>query len=215
MIQPEQPEPQKKSPLAVKIFKAILILVAFLIILAAGWWLFKSFLLPERILPNPKLHAGVGERLTFLDLQPLTGNKPSVSLQGLLGRVVLLNIWGTWCPPCRNELPHIAELRNRYAGHEDFRLLAVSYPAGGQTDDVESLREETALLLKRLNLDLPTYYDPHDLTLASVDQVIGFEGYPTSVLLDRKGIVRAVWVGYLPGMETEVERSIGSVLEEK
>jgi thiol-disulfide isomerase/thioredoxin len=215
MIPPEKPKPQTESPLAVNIFKAILILGALLIILAVGGWFFKTFLLPERIVPNPKLHAGVGERLTYLELQPLTGNQPPVSLQNLSGRVVLLNFWGTWCSFCRDELPQIAELRHRYAGHEDFRLLAISYPAGGQSDDVQSLREETALLLKRLNLDLPTYHDPNDKTLAEVDHVIGFKGFPTSVLLDRRGVVRAVWSGYMPGMETEVERSIGAVLEEK
>ena len=215
MILPEQPEPQKKPPLIVRIFKAILILGAFAIILTAGTWFYNTFLSPERNLPNPIIHQGVGERLAFLKLQPLTGNQPPVSLQDLSGSVVLLNCWGTWCPPCRNELPHIAELRSRYAGHSDFRLLAVSYPPGGQSDDVESLREETALLLKKLDLDLPTYHDPHDLTLAEMKQKVGLEGFPTSVLLDRRRMIRAVWEGYLPGMEIEIERTIGSVLEEK
>ena len=110
--------------------------------------------------------------MTFLELEPLTGNPPRLSLSDLQNHVVLLNFWGTWCRPCRDELPHMAELRKRFAGQEAFRLVAISYPPLGQGDDLESLREETAALLKRLNLDLPTYYDPDDMTRAAVDQVI-------------------------------------------
>ena len=114
---------------------------------------------PQRIAPNPETHAGVGEPLPYLELLPLTGGQPPVGRQDLAGHVTLLNFWGTWCPPCRAELPHMAELRERYAGREAFRLLAVSCPAAGEPDDVQSLREDTEALLKRLHLDLPTYYD--------------------------------------------------------
>ena len=88
-------------------------------------------------------------------------------------------------------------------------------PSGGQGDDRQSLREDTEELLKRLNLDLPTYCDPGSKTLSAVDQLIGFSGYPTSVLLDRHGVVRDVWVGYRPGVETEMERRVDEVLSEK
>jgi thiol-disulfide isomerase/thioredoxin len=215
MLEPEQPKPPVKLPWAVKIFQAILILGAIVVILLAAYWVYATFLSTERIVSNPKERQGVGERLAFLELQPLTGPGTQVSLKDLSGSVVLLNFWGTWCPPCRNELPHIAELGRRYAGRIDFRLLAVSYPPGGASDDAESLQEETASLLKRLRLDLPTYRDPGDRTLAATDHAIVFEGFPTSVLLDRQGLIRAVWVGYLPGMEIDVEREIGAVLDEK
>ena len=131
----------------------------------------------------------------------------------LQDHVVLLNFWGTWCRPCRDELPHIAELRQRFAGQEAFRLVAISYPPLGQGDDLQSLREETAALLKRLNLDLPTYWDPDNETRTAVDQLIpdavheisGVSLFPLTVLLDRQGVIRAVWVGYRPGVETEIE----------
>ena len=50
---------------------------------------------------------------------------------------------------------------------------------------------EARQFLKRLDLDLPTYYDPDDMTRAAVDQVIGFEGFPTTVIYDAKGHERA------------------------
>ena len=170
---------------------------------------------PRRIAPNPVTHAGVGEPLRYLELLPLTGGQPRVGRQDLLGHVTLLNFWGTWCPPCRAELPHLAELRQRYAGREAFRLLAVSCPAAGEPDDVQSLRENTEALLKRLRLDLPTYYDPQLETRASVDRPTREDDYyPLSLLLDRKGVIRAVWSSYRPGVETEMERFIDMLLEE-
>jgi thiol-disulfide isomerase/thioredoxin len=169
----------------------------------------------QRSLQRPETHFGVGQKLAFLELEPLTGDPPRLSLSDLQNHVVLLNLWGTWCPPCREELPHMAELRQRFAGQPTFRLLAVSYPPSGQLDDVQSLRENTEELLRRLDLDLPTYNDPGSATLSAVDQIIGFDGYPTSVLLDRHGAIRAVWAGYRPGVETEMERFIDEILSEK
>ena len=166
-------------------------------------------------LPKPDVHAGVGKPLPYLELRPLTGNPPPISSADLEHHVTLLNFWGTWCPPCREELPHIAELRKRYAGQETFRLLAVSCPAVGQGDDVQSLREDTASLLSHLGLELPTYYDPNGDTQDALDNLIELEGFPTTVLLDRHGKIRAVWAGYRPGVESQMERYIGTVLDEE
>jgi thiol-disulfide isomerase/thioredoxin len=169
----------------------------------------------QQIAPNPDAHDGVGERLSYLELSPLTGGQPSVGRQDLRGHVTLLNFWGTWCPPCRDELPHMADLRERYAGRKTFRLLAVSCPAAEGADDVQSLREDTESLLKRLHLDLPTYYDRQLETRTAIDRLTRENGYyPLTVLLDRRGVIRAVWVGYRPGAETEMERYIDMVLEE-
>lgn len=199
-------------------FRAIAILFgAWLILVLAdvfgiGLAIFQPWL--RMITGGPTVHVGVGEQLTFLELDPLTGNPPQVSLAELQGHVTLLNIWGTWCPPCRDELPHMAELRHRFAGQAAFRLVPISYPPGGQGGDKDSLREETESLLKRMNLDLPTYYDPGSRTLEAMAPVINFDGFPTSVLLDRRGVIRAIWVGYRPGVENEIEKQILKVLNE-
>ncbi len=171
-------------------------------------------MIPQRFVPNPEAYRGVGESLAFVELEPLTGQPPRLSLQDLDGRVTLLNFWGTWCPPCRDELPHLAALRERFAGRDEFQLIAISYPAFGENDDVRSLRENTEELLERLDLDLSTYWDPDDVTRSAVAQVIDFQGFPTTVLVDRLGVVRAVWVGYRPGVETQMERYVGVVLNE-
>ena len=150
-------EPSKSPPWIVMHIRLVIIWLAMLGGLSVVVW----FISPERIVPNPEEHAGVGEPLSYLELSPLTGGQPLVGQQDLQGHVTLLNFWGTWCPPCRDELPHMADLRERYAGRKTFRLLAVSCPAAEGADDVQSLREDTESLLKRLHLDLPTYYDRH------------------------------------------------------
>lgn len=188
---------------------------AFLLIaIFVGLWLIWS--MRGRLAgPQPENQPGVGEELVFLELAPLTGNPPPLSTSDLQGHVTLLSFWGTWCPPCRIELPHVAELRKHYADQEAFRLAAISYPPGGEGDDLDLLRIETELLLERLNLDLPTYSDPDGKTLAAIDRHIGFRGFPTVVLLDRRGVLRAVWSGYRPHMETEIQQYIDRLLNEK
>lgn len=212
------PTQQPKKPLTVTSCLATLVVLALIVASLWGFWLaFTRFIvpmIPQRFVPHPEVHAGVGSPLTFLELEPLTGRPPQLSTDDLRDHVTLLNFWGTWCPPCRSELPHIAELQKRFAGQQAFRLVAISYPQMGQSDDVQSLHEETASLLKRLKLDLPTYYDPDNMTQAAVDQAIGFEGFPTTVLLDRRGVVRAVWDGYRSGVETEIERYVDKMLSE-
>jgi len=203
----EPKPPRTENPL-----KPLLIPVVVVVVVAAAYWLVQRFF--PLVMPEPEVHAGVGEPLSYLELSPLTGDASPISLADLKNHVTLLNFWGTWCPPCRNELPHIAQLRQRFAGQEAFRLLAVSCPAGGQTNDVQSLQEETAALLKRLELNVPTYYDPDGGTEFTVRKLIADQHYPATVLLDRRGSIRAVWVGYRPGVETEMERHISQLLEE-
>jgi thiol-disulfide isomerase/thioredoxin len=187
---------------------------AIVVVVVVVYWVFIAPMIAPWIGPKPDAHAGVGRRLTYLDLRPLTGKGTPTSLPEIEKRVTLLNFWGTWCRPCRAELPHIAELRQRFAGNKDFQLLAVSCPAGGGPFDAKSLEEETASLLKRLGLSIPTYYDPDEGTQTALDRLIVLEGYPTTVLLDRHGVIRAVWVGYRSGVETEMERYISQILEE-
>jgi cytochrome c biogenesis protein CcmG, thiol:disulfide interchange protein DsbE len=212
--QSEQTDESSQKPPPIT---GVTILLLVVVGLWAFWFVFAYVIaprLPRRVILNPENHAGVGEQLLHLKLLPLTGSASPVSASDLKNHVTLLNFWGTWCPPCRVELPHIAELRKRFAGHAEFNLLAVSCPSFDQREDRQSLQEETEALMKQLGLDLPTYFDPEGTTQAAVDQSINFEGFPTTLLLDQRGTIRAVWSGYRPGMETEVERYVAKVLGE-
>jgi thiol-disulfide isomerase/thioredoxin len=155
-------------------------------------------------------HPAVGKRLPGLDLKPLTGDGKPVALGDLEGRVTLIDFWGTWCPPCREEFPHIAALSAQYGNRPDFQLLAVS--CGGGEEDYTALADETKAFLENYKIDLPTYKDPGGYSRRAVDMVAGFRGYPTTLVLDRQGIIRGLWFGYRAGYEQQIEKLVAELL---
>ena len=142
--------------------------VAVVVVVAAAYWAVGRMADAGAESAQARDSFGRGPAAAVSGTAALDRRRSADLAGGYRDHVTLLNFWGTWCPPCRNELPHIAELRQRFAGREAFRLLAVSCPPGGQADDVQSLQEDTASLLKRLGLDLPTYYDPDDATQSAL-----------------------------------------------
>ena len=142
----------------------------------------------------------------------MTGGGTSLTLADLRGSVVVLNFWGTWCPPCRAELPEIADLYRKWRDVADFKLLAVSCGETGADEEIGMLREQTAALLKKMQIDMPTYADPDEVTRTAVANAVGFQGYPTTVVLDRQGVIRGVAVG--PVTEYQVDDLVTQLLKE-
>jgi thiol-disulfide isomerase/thioredoxin len=158
-------------------------------------------------------HPSVGRKLPDLELIPLTGASSSVTTEQLAGKVVLLNFWGTWCQPCQVEFPHLARLAANYRDRPDFQLLSVSCGGGaGEYEDVEALRRQTDDFLAAFQSTLPTWCDPDHSARSALAETIEFSGYPMTFAIDRQGVVRAVWAGYRPGMEENVESVVASLL---
>ncbi len=106
----------------------------------------------------------------------------TVQLSDLRGQWVLVNFWATWCAPCREEMPYLAQLESKYAGN--FTVLAVN------------MREPPAIIapfVAELGLDLPILLQPDDATLLAYD----VRGLPISVLIDPDGMVAMHTVGPL------------------
>lgn len=163
--------------------------------------------------------------LPDLRLAPLVGTEESLTLDALRGKVVLVNFWGTWCPPCRLEFPHLLALREELLAQPDFRLVLVSCTPEPQ-EDLESLREQTASFLVEMKVRVPVHADPDSATRKAVIAMLraaaeaGPEmpagiGYPTTLLLDRKGIVRAFWRGYGDELPEQISRAVRRLLAEK
>ena len=108
---------------------------------------------------------------TFPDLD---GRK--VSLSDFRGKVVLVNIWATWCPPCRDEMPSMQKLYERFKG-ENFELLAVSIDAEGH--------KAVAPFMRKMNLTFPALLDPKE-KIRSLYQITGV---PESFIIDKNGIL--------------------------
>lgn len=100
----------------------------------------------------------------------------AVRLSALRGKVVVLNLWTTWCAPCREEMPSMERLYDRLRGR-DFQLLAVSQDEGGKRVVEPFVRE--------LKLSFPVLIDPEH----QVGDRYGVWGYPETFVIDRNGYV--------------------------
>jgi peroxiredoxin len=103
-------------------------------------------------------------------------NGQAVSLASLRGKVVVVNLWTTWCPPCRQEMPSMERLAAHFRGR-DFQLLAVSQDEDG--------REKVAEFARELGLSFPVLLDPK----RQVGERFGVWGYPETFVIDRNGYV--------------------------
>lgn len=155
-------------------------------------------------------HAAVGRPVPPMRFAPLLGTSDEVSTDTLRGSVAVINFWGTWCPPCRAEFPHLVALAKQFASEPRFRLIAVSCG----TNVEHELREETEDFLKRINAELAVYWDPNEAARSAVNREIGFEGYPTTLVVDAAGVVRGVFVGYTPGDEMVLKHLVQKLLGE-
>ena len=157
-------------------------------------------------------HAAVGSKLTVLELQPLTGEARPISLDDLQGKVTLINFWGPWCGPCAIEFPHLMEVEQHFRSHPDFLFLSVS--SNPDARDERGLAESTLEFLKQQQATIPTFRDPDGKSTIALIQSAKFEGfgYPTTLVLDRAGTIRGVWIGYRPGDERGVRRTIEQLL---
>jgi peroxiredoxin len=98
----------------------------------------------------------------------------TIRLSGLRGKIVVLNVWATWCPPCRDEMPSMERLYQQLRG-PDFELLAVSEDEGS-IDAVRAFARE-------LGVTFPIAHDPE----RQVGSRYGVWGYPETFIIDREG----------------------------
>ena len=130
-------------------------------------------------------------------LRTLAG--PNMRLQEQRGKVVMINFWATWCGPCRQEMPHLSRLYDKYRA-AGFVLLGVNVD-----DDARRASE----MAQRLALPFPVLFD----TEKTVSRLYDLGTMPSSVLIDRDGKVRYVHAGYQAGFEDQYEKQIRELLK--
>ena len=126
-----------------------------------------------------------------------------LKLEDWKGRVVLVNLWATWCGPCRKEMPALNELQKQM-GSKDFEVVAISVDLKGA--------EASAAFLKETGADrLALYLDP-EVTLLNLFQA---PGLPVSILIDRQGREAARLVGPAEWASPEAIALIKAAVAEK
>jgi peroxiredoxin len=124
----------------------------------------------------------------------------NVRLKELRGQVVLINFWATWCGPCRQEMPLLNRLHERY--HKTgFALLGVNI------DDKSASAE---IMARKLDVRFPLLFD----TNKRVSRLYDVDAMPSTLIVDRDGKVRYVHRGFVPGVERKYEEQIRALLKE-
>ena len=131
-------------------------------------------------------------------LRTLSGS--NLRLQEQRGNVVLVNFWATWCAPCRQEMPHLARLYDKYRA-AGFVLLGVN---------VDDDTKNAAALAGKLGLQFPVSLDSDK----KVSRLYDLSAMPSTVLIDRDGRVRYVHRGYREGYEDTYDQQIRGLLKE-
>lgn len=148
-------------------------LLGLLVVLVALGWTVRDRFLPVE----------VGTAAPSFAARDLQGDP--VALAELRGEVVLLNIWATWCPPCREEMPSMQRLYDRLEG-EGLRVVAVSIDApSGQVDAGGRPGGDIGAFADAMGLSFPIWHDPS----GDVQRIYRTTGVPESFVIDRNGTI--------------------------
>src|SRR5262245_60092456 len=109
--------------------------------------------------------------------------------------IVIVDLWGTWCPPCRKAVPVLVQLYEKYKQH-GLEIVGLCYANDGSAEDADKVRKFAA--------DNRITYPLLLGTPAMREQVPGFEGYPTMLLFD-KGMAHARTLGSEDSLADDLE----------
>jgi thiol-disulfide isomerase/thioredoxin len=148
-------------------------------------------------LAQPKTNAiapgDLGSGLPGFTVKDLQGHP--ISSTDLRGKVALIDFWATWCQPCKKEMPGYQKLLNRY-GPNGFAVIGFKF-------DTMADSEDPVQFAKKMGVHYPLAVAPDELK----QKFGGIEGLPTTLLYDRKGILRKKVIGfeYTDAFESELK----------
>lgn len=140
-----------------------------------------------------------GELAADFNLLDLAGN--TVSLSSQRGKVVFLNVWATWCGPCREEMPAMEVLFNEFKSRKDFVMLAVSEDQRGH--------EVVGPYVAKNGYHFPILLDPEN----RIGQSYDVTGVPETFIIDRKGRIVAHHMGAFDWSRDDVRKLVEQMLQ--
>lgn len=124
----------------------------------------------------------------------------NLRLEEYRGQVVLINFWASWCGPCRQEMPLLDRLHQRY---EDTGFAVLGINVEGEAAPAQEL-------IDRIPVTFPVLIDEGQL----VSELYRLEAMPSTVVVDRDGVVRYIHRGYKPGDEAKYVEVVKSLIRE-
>jgi thiol-disulfide isomerase/thioredoxin len=164
------------------------------------------------------LDALIGKAAPEFTLTVLDGEGKTKRLrkEDLAGKVVVLDFWATWCPPCLAELPELQKMIDAYA-KSGKGVLVIAVSQDRQPDDGSAPRTLVEKTLKEKKLSLAE--GPVSRVALDPSQALGelfhVEGLPTVFVLDAKGVVQSVHEGYTDDAVDQLTTEINTLLEGK
>jgi len=166
-----------------KIRNVLMAFGAIMVVLAIFWLIFRSS--PVQTVVPPQ----IGVTLRDFTLEDVNGE--TVRLSDYKGKHVLINTWATWCPPCKAEMPLLNQYYQAHAA-EGFVILAIN---AGDT------QAEVASFVNQSGLKFPVLLDPGTQLLNQM----AIHSFPTSILIGRDGVVKAIHIGLFTQESIEAE----------
>ena len=134
------------------------------------------------------------------DYSAVTLEGKPVSLSDLNGKVVLINVWATWCEPCREEMPDLQRLQNEFVDDE-FVVVGVSIDEKGSLENMKKF-------LQSQNIMYTVWHDPDDKFQYAFRTI----GVPESTLISKEGLILHQWKGAFEPMSEDTMSRVDSAL---
>ena len=170
-----------------------LIFIVLLIIGSLVFIVFSNQLATKKI-------AAVGSAAPDFELLDPSNNR-LIRSSDMKGKVIFLNFWASWCPPCKEEAPSIDALNKEMSGNNNFKLVTVLYK--------DSYENGSGYLLSN-GYNFPIYTDEKGKSFKD----FGLTGVPETYLIDKKGILRKHVIGPENWNSSEAKSLINSLLNE-
>jgi len=150
------------------------------------------------LLTFPAGAVTVQDQAPDFTLKTLEGS--NLRLEEYRGQVVLINFWASWCGPCRQEMPLLDRLHQRYVD-TGFAVLGINVEG-----EVAPARE----LIDKIPVSFPVLIDQGQ----SVSELYDLKAMPSTMVVDRDGVVRYIHLGYKPGDESKYVEVVKELIRE-
>ena len=147
-----------------------------------------TFLFAVFLIIAPAMISYAGDTVNNIKLSEL-----NAFLKNSKGKVVIVDLWATWCPPCRKEIPGFINLYNKYNG-KGVEIIGIAFDENGL--------ETVPPFIKKMGINYPVYLDGGDIA-----QAYDLMAYPTTIVYGKDGTIANKHIGYVSEKEFDDEIS--------